>query len=398
MPAASAPDWFISGSDLASVGEKRQQEARASSLTTLAQIFPEASEAELRQAVDAGGDLTTIVDRLLAAQFADEVQISGSSSTGAGPSYSADNAASSGPKRRVRFGPSQSFEPPPSPFAGGSGGSKANVAPMEQMEPMAYDAPAKFGNAGDRFGGDAAWSSGGSGGSSGSGGGSSSSSSCGGGSMSRLSDEELGESLASSGITAEPSPGSARNAARAATAADGTALESMLASGGMETLRTQPMADLASGALSVSARIIKTANELESGYMSEKIVTRFIVEVRQIGIRWEVSRRYSEFHKFHELLSLQWADLPPFPPKLLFSQEFADVAQRMTELDTYLRALLASPAVALSPLVCTFLDAIDVQSFRAQMLPRLQQMSAEQEGQERPSPMIPDHEEAPNGW
>ena len=386
MPA-SPPDWFISGSDLASVGEKRQQEARASSLTTLAQIFPAATEIELRQAVDAGGDLTTIVDRLLAAQFADEVQVSGgSSSSGARPSSSADDAASSGPKRRVRFGPSQSFDPPPSPFAG----SKATVvvAPMEQMEQMAYDAPARFSNAGDRFDGDAAWCSGGGGGAGSSssfdGGGNSSSSgsgsSDGGGGMSRLSDEELGESLASSGITAEPSPGSARNAARAATAADGTALESMLATGGMAALRTQPMADLASGALSVSARIIKTANELESGYMSEKIVTRFIVEVRQIGIRWEVSRRYSEFHKFHELLSLQWADLPPFPPKLLFSQEFADVAQRMTELDTYLRALLASPAVALSPLVCTFLDAIDVQSFRAQMLPRLQQMSAEHEG------------------
>ena len=93
----------------------------------------------------------------------------------------------------------------------------------------------------------------------------------------------------------------------------------------------------------------------------------------------------------------QWDDLPPLPPKLLFSQECDDVAQRMMELDGYLVALLASPAVALSPLVCTFLDAIDVHSFRAQMLPRLQQMHS----LERPSehvvlPMEP--EEAPNGW
>ena len=37
-----------------------------------------------------------------------------------------------------------------------------------------------------------------------------------------------------------------------------------------------------------------------------------------------------------------------------------------SQLDTYLRALLAYPAIALSPLVCTFLDAVDVSSFRAQ--------------------------------
>ena len=46
----------------------------------------------------------------------------------------------------------------------------------------------------------------------------------------------------------------------------------------------------------------------------------------------------------------------------------SDVAQRMIDLDAYLREPLASPAVALSPLVCTFLDATDVQSFRAQIL------------------------------
>ena len=63
----------------------------------------------------------------------------------------------------------------------------------------------------------------------------------------------------------------------------------------------------------------------------------------------------------------------PLPPKLLFSQEVEDVAQRMLELDEYLKALLASPAVALSPLTCTFLDAVDCHSFRAQMLPALEQ-------------------------
>ena len=32
-----------------------------------------------------------------------------------------------------------------------------------------------------------------------------------------------------------------------------------------------------------------------------------LTQVHQLGIRWEVARRYSEFHRFHELLSF----LPP---------------------------------------------------------------------------------------
>jgi len=110
-------------------------------------------------------------------------------------------------------------------------------------------------------------------------------------------------------------------------------------------------------------------------------------QVRQLAFKWEVKRRYSEFFHFHELLSLEWAMLPELPPKLLFSQDCDDVAERMMALDNYLRALLASPALALSPLVCTFLDAIDVQSFRGQMIPRMQQMEAEPGSADGPIPM-----------
>ena len=87
------------------------------------------------------------------------------------------------------------------------------------------------------------------------------------------------------------------------------------------------------------------------------------------------------------LLSLSDSLHRPLPPKLLFSQEVEDVAQRMLELDEYLKALLASPAVALSPLTCTFLDAVDCHSFRAQMLPALEQqyrMEQLQQGGELP--------------
>ena len=153
----------------------------------------------------------------------------------------------------------------------------------------------------------------------------------------------------------------------------------MLAPGGaasLEELRSQSVGELATGALRTEARVIKTSNELEEGLLGEKVVTNFVVEVRQLAFRWEVRRRYSEFHRFHELLSLQWMDLPPLPPKLLLSQEADDVAERMMQLDSYLRALLASPALATSPLVCTFLDAVDVQSFRLQLLPQLLEEAA----------------------
>jgi len=287
-----------------------------------------------------------IVDRLLAGQFVEGNGQEGSSSSNApGPAP--------GPVRRVRF------------------------RPTEGLEQMEYDGivpdPMPVGSDGAHHGGE----------------------------MSRLSDEELCEQMASSGITAEPVSGSARGAALSGgndvVDANEAALGEMVQAGGLEELRTQPVAVLASGALRLNARVIRTTNDLEPGYMSEKIVTKFIIECRQLSFRWEVARRYSEFHRFHELLALQWDQLPELPPKLLFSQECGDVAQRMMELDTYLRALLASPAVALSPLVCTFLDGIDVQSFRAQMLPRLQQMEAADAAQQRPL-TVPTQEEAPNGW
>ena len=54
-----------------------------------------------------------------------------------------------------------------------------------------------------------------------------------GGARARLSDEELSEALASSGITAEPTAGSARNAARSA---DGGALEALQRSGKVKAI------------------------------------------------------------------------------------------------------------------------------------------------------------------
>ena len=65
------------------------------------------------------------------------------------------------------------------------------------------------------------------------------------------------------------------------------------------------------GPLKLTGRVVRTINELETGYLvAEKIVTKFVIECQQLGFKWEVARRYSEFHKFNELLTLQWEDLP----------------------------------------------------------------------------------------
>jgi len=182
-------------------------------------------------------------------------------------------------------------------------------------------------------------------------------------------DTRLSEEMASSGLGDSVS-GSAR-----ASRLEDAMFSSAIGAESVESLAAQSIAQLSNGTLKIEARVTRTVNELEAGMLrNEKIVTKFVIGVEQLGFKWEVARRYSEFDKFHELLSLQWADLPPLPPKFLFVQECTDIAARMLDLDGYLRALLATPAIALCPLLCTFLDAVDAQSFRAQTLPRLQQM------------------------
>ncbi|KAL1522412.1 hypothetical protein AB1Y20_017402 [Prymnesium parvum] len=189
-------------------------------------------------------------------------------------------------------------------------------------------------------------------------------------------DARLSEEMASSGLGDPSVPGSAR---ASQLNDDDTSLTTAIGEISAENLAAQSVAQLSNGTLKISARVTRTFNELEDrGLMlGDKIVTKFVINVEQLGFKWEVARRYSEFCKFHDLLSLQWTDLPSLPPKFLFVQECTDIAARMLDLDGYLRELLASPAIALCPLLCAFLDAIDAQSFRSQTLPRLQQMQRE---------------------
>ncbi len=305
------PSWFIADSSLSSVGERREQQAAAKAeeakaaaareaLETLQQIFPDASEQQLREAVEAGGDLSVVVDRLLAATAPDtEADSAGGASSSSSGGDGAGEAQPRGPTRRVRFA-------------------------VERSD----------------------------------------------GTMSRLSDGDLSDQMASSGIRSDPVQGSARQSALRSRTAGATA-DDMTLGGVLQqgtSVGEQSLSTLANGPLRISARVVRTANELEEGLVyGERVVTKFVIEISQLGFKWEVGRRYSEFHRFHELLALQWADLPPLPPKLLFSQECEDIAERMLQLDLYLRALLASPALALSPLVCAFLDAVDVSSFRRQL-------------------------------
>lgn len=328
----ATPAWFIAGPDLSTIGERRERSARDQMLATLHQIFPDTSTQDLAEAVQVGGDLTVIVERVLAMQAAAEAN------AGLGTAGESSSSPCPGPKRRVHFAPSMATSDP-APTAGGLA--------VEQM--TAELPPSEAGSSTDVHGPLLH---------------------AGTGTMDRLTDEELNEQMAASGIMPEPTAGSARGAVVDQEWASGLSIGAALQGGTLEELKTQSVRQLAHGALRIDARVIKTANELEEGMLTSKIVTLFVVEVRQLGFRWEIRRRYSEFHRFHELLSLQWAELPQLPPKLILSQEAEDVAERMMQLDAYLRALLLSPALALSPLVCTFLDAIDIQSFRSQMLPR----------------------------
>ena len=42
-------------------------------------------------------------------------------------------------------------------------------------------------------------------------------------------------------------------------------------------------------------------------------MTQYVIEVRQLGFTWEVSRRYSQFVSFNETLSLHWVRSEPQP-------------------------------------------------------------------------------------
>ena len=342
----ATPAWFIAGPDLSSVGERRERNARDQVIAQLQTIFPETSTEDLAAAVVIGGDLQVIVDRILAMQAQDDAEAAvAATESGTGSSSS---STTPGPTRRVRFAAKMATSEP--------------RQPMEQMTLAGPDAPPPPGilvTNGKAKAMAAAAAAGGTPGQSRAG-----------SSMDQFTDEQLADQMAASGITVEPTPGSARGARRDGSSALGATLGGVLQNGTLDKLKTQSVEHLAAGALKLNARIIKTSNVLEEGLLTDKIVTLFVIEVRQLAFCWEVKRRYSEFYRFHELLVLQWTDLPPLPPKLLFSQECDDLAERMMALDSYLRALLASPALALSPLVCTFLDAIDVNSFRVQMLPR----------------------------
>ena len=342
----ATPAWFIAGPDLSSVGERRERNARDQVIAQLQTIFPETSTEDLAAAVVIGGDLQVIVDRILAMQAQDDAEAAVAATESGTDSSS--SSTTPGPTRRVRFAAKMATSEP--------------RQPMEQMTFAGPDAPPPPGilvTNGKAKAMAAAAAAGGTPGQSRAG-----------SSMDQFTDEQLADQMAASGITVEPTPGSARGARRDGSSALGATLGGVLQNGTLDKLKTQSVEHLAAGALKLNARIIKTSNVLEEGLLTDKIVTLFVIEVRQLAFCWEVKRRYSEFYRFHELLALQWADLPPLPPKLLFSQECDDVAERMMALDSYLRALLASPALALSPLVCTFLDAIDVNSFRVQMLPR----------------------------
>ena len=96
------------------------------------------------------------------------------------------------------------------------------------------------------------------------------------------------------------------------------------------------------------ATIISTSNTYDEDpwLPVQTVVTLFNIRVDWGEQDWEVLRRYSDFLELHTLLSRAFGSLlPPMPPRLLFNAD-PDIADRMMELDRYLRKLLSFPAVA----------------------------------------------------
>lgn len=92
--------------------------------------------------------------------------------------------------------------------------------------------------------------------------------------------------------------------------------------------------------------------------------TAYIIKVVTGQVSWEVSRRYNDFYKMHEVLlrknsetsSQETLKLPTIPPKKLFGafgKDFLD--QRRSELEIYLRELISINQCLLIPQVRSFL-------------------------------------------
>ena len=100
----------------------------------------------------------------------------------------------------------------------------------------------------------------------------------------------------------------------------------------------------------IRATIVSTSNQLEEEpWMPVRgIITMFRIQVRHGDERqWDVLRRYTDFNELHLHLTRAFdpATVPPLPPKLLINSD-ESIAERYLELDTYLRALLASPLLS----------------------------------------------------
>ena len=97
---------------------------------------------------------------------------------------------------------------------------------------------------------------------------------------------------------------------------------------------------LSGGGASINDRpslsIVSTSNAIESGEM----VRRFVVQLEVGDRRWEITRRYSDFFELERRLAAAFgsAAMPEFPPRLLRNSD-DDIADRMVQLDAWLRAL-----------------------------------------------------------
>ena len=107
----------------------------------------------------------------------------------------------------------------------------------------------------------------------------------------------------------------------------------------------------------LEAKVLATTNVQTQPHTPSSFVTLFRINVTHGDDTIEVLRRYSEFNDTHLRLAHALSNphlLPELPPKLLINSD-THIAERLLELDAYLRSLIAVPTLADNQILHDFL-------------------------------------------
>jgi hypothetical protein len=105
--------------------------------------------------------------------------------------------------------------------------------------------------------------------------------------------------------------------------------------------------------------ISSTKNKVSD--LSQKAYTAYLIDVHFNDMRWQVERRFKEFHKLHHELKEKYpvCELPRLPCKHVFTPlEGQFVHRRRLQLEQYTRELVDHPLLSLDVLLLSFLGVV----------------------------------------